>query len=264
MTLGRFVLVGCLSLVGSALVACGNGDPDGLGEGRGNVVGTPSGSEGDGCTLTQGYWKNHEESWPVSSLTIGGVTYSQEELLDLFATAPGGDKSLILVHQLVAARLNVESGANDEALDGALAEAEAWMADEDNKDADGRLPYGVMGGSAASEAVSLSETLTTFNEGRLGPSHCHHGPGGGSGSTSGDPGDSSSSGDPGGSDDGGHDCPDDGSTGETDGGGGSDPGGSSDPGGGEGGSASTCADPCSDGCTDGYICVAGCCAFIAN
>ncbi|WP_437742202.1 hypothetical protein WMF39_42570 [Sorangium sp. So ce1504] len=257
MTLGRLVLVGCLSLVGSALVACGNGDPDRLGEGRGNVVGTPPPSEGDGCTLTQGYWKNHEESWPTSKLTIGGVEYSQAELLELFETPPKGDTSLILCHQLIAALLNVGSGASEAALGGALAEAETWM--KDNKDADGRLPYGTKQGGAAEGAVALSGALADFNEGGIGPGHCDGGPGSGSD----DPGDSSS-GDPGGSDDGGHDCPDDGSTGETDGGGGSDPGGSSDPGGGEGGSAPTCADPCSDGCADGYICVVGCCAFIAN
>ncbi|WP_437712427.1 hypothetical protein WMF45_43115 [Sorangium sp. So ce448] len=257
MTLGRLVLVGCLSLVGSALVACGSGDTDRFGEGRGNVVETPSGSEGDGCTLTQGYWKNHEESWPTSKLTIGGVEYSQAELLELFQTPPRGDTSLILGHQLIAALLNVGSGASDAALGGALAEAEAWM--KDNKDADGRLPYGVKQGGAAEDAVALSGALADFNEGGIGPGHCDGGPGSGSD----DPG-GSGSGDPGGGD-GGHDCPDDGSTGETDGGGGSDgAGGSSDPGGGEGGSAPTCADPCSDGCADGYICIAGCCAFIAN
>ncbi|WP_437796180.1 hypothetical protein [Sorangium sp. So ce693] len=266
MMLGRMVLVGCLSLVGSALVACGNGDADRFGEGRGNVVETPPASDGDGCTLTQGYWKNHEESWPTSTLTIGGEVYSQAELIELFQTAPRGDTSLILGHQLIAALLNVGSGASDAALGGALADAEAWMAD--NKDADGRLPYGIKKGGAAERAVALSGALADFNEGGIGPGHCDGGPGSGSD----DPGDSSS-GDPGGSDDG-HDCPDDGSTGESDGGGGSDPGGSdpgggsdsggSDPGGGEGGSAPTCSDPCSDGCADGYICVAGCCAFIAN
>ncbi|WP_437527518.1 hypothetical protein WME79_42955 [Sorangium sp. So ce726] len=264
MTLGRLVFVGCLSLVGSALVACGNSDADRLGEGRGNVVGTPPASEWDGCTLTQGYWKNHVASWPLWELNIGGVEYSHAELLELFQTPPRGDTSLILAHQLIAALLNVGSGANDAALGGALADAQAWMTD--NKDADGRLPYGVKQGSAAGDAVALADVLADFNEGGIGPGHCDGGPSSGSG----DPGDSSSSGDPGCSDDGWNDCPDDGSTGESDGGGGSDPGssdpggGGSDPGGGEGGSAPTCADPCSDGCADGYICLAGCCAFIAN
>ncbi|WP_437811203.1 hypothetical protein [Sorangium sp. So ce1078] len=273
MTLSRMMLVGCLSLVGSALAGCGLGAADRLGQGSDNVVvspPTPDG-DGDGCTLTQGYWKNHEESWPVSSLTIGGVEYSQEELLELFRTAPKGDTSLILCHQLIAARLNVESGASDAAVDGALADAEAWMAA--NKDADGELPYGTKRGSAADEAVSLSGKLAAFNEGGTGPGHCDDGPGSGSGSSG------SGSGDPGGGDSGEDGCGGhDGGTDESGEGGsdssGGDPDGGTgeggeggsggDPGGGDDGTGSTCSDPCSDGCSDGYTCVLGCCAFIAN
>ncbi|WP_437966628.1 hypothetical protein WMF04_44685 [Sorangium sp. So ce260] len=270
MTLSRMMLVGCLSLVGSALAGCGLGAADRLGQGSDSVVVSPpdGDGDGDGCTLTQGYWKNHEESWPTSKLTIGGVEYAQEELLELFRTAPKGDTSLILCHQLIAARLNVASGASDAALDGALADAEAWMAA--NKDADGKLPYGTKRGSAADEAVSLSGRLAEFNEGGIGPGHCDDGPGSGSG----DPG-GSGSGDPGGGDDGcgGHDGGtgesgeggSDSSGGDPDGGtgeGGSD--GGSDPGGGDDGTGSTCSDPCSDGCSDGYTCVLGCCVFIAN
>ena len=68
MMLNRMMLVGCLSLVGSALMACGMTDADRLGEGSGNVVSGPPSSEDGGCTLTQGYWKNHPEAWPVTSL----------------------------------------------------------------------------------------------------------------------------------------------------------------------------------------------------
>ncbi|WP_437504432.1 hypothetical protein [Sorangium sp. So ce1099] len=289
MALSRMMLVGCLSLVGSALVGCGLAGADRLGEGSGNVVVGPPTSDGDGCTLTQGYWKNHEESWPVSSLTIGGVEYSQAELLELFRTAPKGDASLILGHQLIAALLNTASGASDGALGGALADAEAWMAA--NKDADGRLPYGVKRGSAADSAVSLSGSLADFNEGGIGPGHCDDGPGSGSGGTGGsDGGTGSSTGSTGGSD-GGCDC--DGGTGSTGGTGGSDGGTSSgtggcphdggtssssstgtggtggsdgDPDGGAGGSAWTCDDPCGvgDGCSDGYSCVLGCCTFVVK
>ncbi|WP_437576221.1 hypothetical protein [Sorangium sp. So ce887] len=262
MTLSRMMLVGCLSLVGSALAGCGLGAADRLGEGTGNVVvGQPT-SEGDGCTLTQGYWKNHEESWPTSKLTLGGVEYSQEELLELFRTPPKGDTSLILGHQLIAALLNVASGASDAALDGALADAEAWMAA--NKDADGKLPYGVKRGAAADAAVSLSGKLADFNEGGIGPGHCDDGPGSGSG-------------DPGGSDGGEGGCgAHDGGTGESGEGGSSSSGGDPDGGtgesgeggsdgsGGEGEPDPTCSEPCSAGCSNGYSCVLGCCVFIAN
>ncbi|WP_434043655.1 MULTISPECIES: hypothetical protein [Sorangium] len=278
MTLGRMMLVGCLSLVGTALVGCGLAGADRVGEGSGNVVATPPTSEGDGCTLTQGYWKNHEESWPVSSLTIGGVAYSQEELLELFRTPPKGDASLIVGHQLIAALLNVASGASDAALGGALADAEAWMAA--NKDADGRLPYGVKRGSAADAAVSLSGALADFNEGGIGPGHCDDGPSSGSGSTGGgDGGDcdcdggTGSTGGAGGSDGGttstgggAGGCPHDGGTSSSSSGTGGTGGSSGDPDGGEGGSAWTCDAPCSNGdaCSAGYSCVLGCCTFIAN
>ncbi|WP_438024996.1 hypothetical protein [Sorangium sp. So ce233] len=282
MALSKTMLVGCLSLVGSALVGCGLAGADRVGEGSGNVVVTPPTPEGDGCTLTQGYWKNHEESWPVSSLTIGGVVYSQEELLELFRTAPKGDKSLIVGHQLIAALLNVASGASDAELDGALAEADAWMAA--NKDADGRLPYGVKGGSAAEAAVSLNETLTSFNEGRLGPEHCKDGPGSSSGSTGGtggsdggdcdcDTGSTGSTGGTGGSDGGTGStgsgtggCDHDGGTSSSSSGTGGTGGSSGDPDGGEGGSVWTCDAPCSNGdaCSAGYSCVLGCCTFVAN
>ncbi|WP_437632965.1 hypothetical protein [Sorangium sp. So ce854] len=287
MTLGRMMLVGCLSLVGTALVGCGLAGADRVGEGSGNVVvGDPT-SEGEGCTLTQGYWKNHEESWPVSSLTIGGVEYSQAELLEIFRTAPKGDKSLILGHQLIAALLNVASGASDAALDGALADAEAWMAA--NKDGDGRLPYGVKGGSAGDAAVALSGALADFNEGGIGPGHCDDGPGSGSGSAGGTGGSDGGTTSTGGGSDGGCDC--DGGAGSTGGTGGSDGGTSSgtggcphdggtssssgaggtggssgEPDGGEGGSAWVCDEPCGagDACSDGYACVLGCCSFVAQ
>ncbi|WP_437674174.1 hypothetical protein [Sorangium sp. So ce131] len=279
MSLGRIMLAGCLSLVGCALVACGNTDADRYGEGHGNVVVVPPSDspEGDGCTLTQGYWKNHEESWPTWSLVIGGVEYSQEELLEIFRTAPRGDTSLILGHQLIAALLNVGSGASDAALDGALAEAEAWMVR--NKDADGRLPYGVKRGSEAEEAVSLGDKLADFNEGGIGPGHCDDGPG----SSSGDPGGTGggSSGDPddgaGGSGDpdggeggcGAHDGGDSGSGGDDGGGddGGGDDGGGDPSGTGGGSSVGTCAAACGDGaaaCAAGFACIEGCCAAIVR
>ncbi|WP_437305484.1 hypothetical protein [Sorangium sp. So ce388] len=268
------MLVGCLSLVGSALVGCGLAGADRLGEGSGNVVVSPPTSDGDGCTLTQGYWKNHEESWPVSSLTIGGVEYSQAELLELFGTPPKGDASLILGHQLIAALLNTASGASDGALGGALADAEAWMAA--NKDADGRLPYGVKRGSAADSAVSLSGSLADFNEGGIGPGHCDDGPGSGTGGSDGGTGGSTSTGgsdggtggstSTGGSSSGEGGCSHDGGTDSSSTGTGGTGGSDGDPDGGAGGSAWTCDDPCGvgDGCSDGYSCVLGCCTFVVK
>jgi hypothetical protein len=135
-----------------------------------------------GCTLTQGYWKNHASAWPVISLTIGGVAYSQAQLLDIFGMSPGGDASLILAHQLIAALLNEASGAvPSAAVAKAISDAQTWMAA--NLGSNAGLPYGVSSGSAAGqEATQLSGTLDDFNS-----DHCGTG-------TSGDGGASGSSG----------------------------------------------------------------------
>jgi YVTN family beta-propeller protein len=43
------------------------------------------------CPLGQGLWKNHPDTWPVTSLTLGSQSYTQAELLTLFDTPPRGD-----------------------------------------------------------------------------------------------------------------------------------------------------------------------------
>jgi hypothetical protein len=68
----------------------------------------------DFCTWTPGYWKNHEEAWPVEALTVGCVDYTKAELLDIFDwSTKDGNVSIKLFHHLVAAKLNVLTGADD-------------------------------------------------------------------------------------------------------------------------------------------------------
>jgi hypothetical protein len=122
---------------------------------------------GVGCTLTQGFWKNHEDDWPVTSLTLGGRTYDQATLLVLLQTPPRGDASLILARQLIAAKLNVAAGASST---GAIAEADAWI---DAHDGARALPLGIRASTAAgNEAVQIAGDLEAYNEGETGPGHC--------------------------------------------------------------------------------------------
>lgn len=134
--------------------------------------------DGGGCTLTQGYWKTHPSAWPVSGLTIGGVSYTRSQLISFLKTPPRGDASIILGHQLVATLLNLEAGAYvaPEIVD-AVNDAQAWMAA--NKDADGRLPYGIRATSeglpnpaAFDEGINLSAVLDLYNNGNAGTPHC--------------------------------------------------------------------------------------------
>lgn len=125
----------------------------------------------DGCTLTQGYWKNHSEygknpsqrePWPVDEDTaLCGSTW-----FEILLKAPKGDAWVILAHQWIAASLNVAAGAEAPPdVAAALAEAGGYLADcsvsADERDA----------------ALAASELLDAFNNGEVGPGHCGDGGG---------------------------------------------------------------------------------------
>jgi hypothetical protein len=118
----------------------------------------------ENCTLTQGFWKNHEDAWPVEELTLGDVTYTQAELLVVLRTPPRGDATYILAHQLIAAKLNVAHGADASAIEATLAEADAWLA----ANRLGSKPRG----DARDAGLELAAALDEYNNGRTGPGHC--------------------------------------------------------------------------------------------
>jgi hypothetical protein len=126
----------------------------------------------EGCTLTQGYWKNHASDWSSVDLSLGGVTYSHAQAMAVLKTPSNGDASLILAHQLIAAKLNIlVNGASSGAVASAVANADAWLAA--NADADGKLPFSVSPASAAgAQATALANVLDQYNNGLIGPGHC--------------------------------------------------------------------------------------------
>jgi hypothetical protein len=67
------------------------------------------------CPLPQGDWKNNPE-WHVDDLMLGTQTYSQLNLVNILIMPVGtgnkADASLILAKQLIAAKLNIENGAD--------------------------------------------------------------------------------------------------------------------------------------------------------
>jgi hypothetical protein len=78
-----------------------------------------------GGTGTIGYWKTHPETWPVAMITVGGVTYSKDQALEMLGF--GGDKSTLLAKQLIAAKLNVMVGNNASCICTEIAAADAWL-----------------------------------------------------------------------------------------------------------------------------------------
>jgi uncharacterized repeat protein (TIGR01451 family) len=118
-----------------------------------------------GCTFTQGFWKTHPEAWPVSSLTLGTVSYTSDELEAIFNEPVAGNGLISLAHQLIAAKLNVASGADPTAISQAIADADAMI--------DGLVVPPVGSGSLApGDTSDLVDSLTDFNEGLTGPGHC--------------------------------------------------------------------------------------------
>lgn len=78
-------------------------------------------------TGTQGYWKNHPDAWPTSSIVVAGVTYTKAEAIAIMDTAGRGDKSIDMYKQLVAAKLNVENGADASCIAATITSADAWL-----------------------------------------------------------------------------------------------------------------------------------------
>lgn len=129
----------------------------------------------DGCTRTQGFWKTHyPEAWPAAVLsggmTLGSVTYTAAQLQAIFTQPVRGNGLISLSHQLIAAKLNLGSGADASGIQSAINAADALI---------GGLvvpPVGT-GSLAPSTTSALNTALTNFNEGLTGPGHCDDGEG---------------------------------------------------------------------------------------
>jgi hypothetical protein len=127
------------------------------------VAGTTT--ESTNCTYTQGYWKNHPNNWPVSSLTLGTVVYTAAELMDILDEPVNGNGLISLAHQLIAAKLNIANGADPSAAAAAIASADAMI---------GSLVVPPIGSGYLdpSDTSALTQTLDDYNNGVIGPGHC--------------------------------------------------------------------------------------------
>ena len=79
-------------------------------------------------TGTPGYWSQPRCVWPVSEITIGGITYSKAEAVAGIKLAIKGDKRWTLFAALVCAKLNVLIGNEDSCVKEAISLADAWWA----------------------------------------------------------------------------------------------------------------------------------------
>lgn len=117
-------------------------------------------------TGTQGYWKNHLSAWPVSSITVGGVTYTAATANNLLSRPPKGDQTWSMYRQLVAAMLNVANGTNPACIQSVINAGNAWLTTYP-------LGSGVKASSAAwtANGEDIHDTLDAYNNGQLCAPH---------------------------------------------------------------------------------------------
>src|SRR2546428_392503 len=117
------------------------------------------------CPLPQGFWKTHRSVWPVDSLTLGNQSYTQSELLTILQTPVRGDASLILAHQLIAAKLDIANGSKRTPVIASMASADSLLSGFA-----GKLPYAVKPASATGRVmVSDASVLENYNNTLLTP-----------------------------------------------------------------------------------------------
>jgi hypothetical protein len=159
--------VGLELVDGEDYVFCAYANGDG-GSGRSALsvtLGSSTTIQGLDCTYTQGFWKTHPEAWPVTSVTLGTVSYTAAQALLILGEPVNGNGLVALAHQLIATKLNGANGANLATVSAAVAAADAMI---------GGLvvpPLG-SGSLATSLTSSLTQTLDDFNQGITGPGHC--------------------------------------------------------------------------------------------
>ncbi len=121
------------------------------------------------CPKSQGYWKNHPSEWPASALPMmlgTSNTYTKQQLRKILNTAVGtgtkADASLILAHQLIAAKLNIAAGAIAPAsVSSAIAAADAAIGGS-------LIPMKIRPNTTLGKTMtSLAKTLESFNTGQL-------------------------------------------------------------------------------------------------
>jgi hypothetical protein len=115
-------------------------------------------------TGTPGYWKNHPEAWPVSTIKVGGVDYTKDQAI-AWLSKVGKDKTVTMFSSLVPAMLNVMIGNDASCIASTIADANAWLA-----------TYGLGTNVPASSAAwaagePLHIQMDNYNNGRLCAPH---------------------------------------------------------------------------------------------
>jgi len=159
----------------------------------GDVVCTTADCPPEECTHTQGFWKTHgagdchngnnADLWPVTSLTLGTVSYDAGQLCSILNNPASGNGLVILAHQLISAKFNLAIGATCPLAQQYIAEADNLIGStivpgkDCPKPKRNETPAPCWNEWQTSTTSFLTGVLTKFNEGGLTgcPAHCDDG-----------------------------------------------------------------------------------------
>jgi hypothetical protein len=116
------------------------------------------------CPQSRRYWYTNPTLWPVETLVLGTQSYTKDELLGiLFTGERDGDASTALAAQLIAAKLNLSSGADPGPVSSTIDDADTLLSGFS-----GKLPYRVKRSSPAGQAMEADvDILRPYNWGNL-------------------------------------------------------------------------------------------------
>jgi len=121
--------------------------------------------EENGCTYTQGWYKNPKHDWPSGSITRGGAFDGGASYETVLNTPPKGNVYYILAHQYITALLNIQGGASSTDIADELDDAADYFAAASPNNP---LPAGW----DKDEVTALATALDEYNNGITGPGHC--------------------------------------------------------------------------------------------
>ncbi len=134
-----------------------------------------------GCTLTLGYWKTHNATFPggappdttwnlIGAAKEGTMFFlSGQTWYQVFWTAPQGNVYYTLAQQYMAAKLNVLAGASPPAaVSDAMTVAESLFSTYTPAQMDAWKGNNAL----RQQALAAQGTLGSFNTGLIGPGHC--------------------------------------------------------------------------------------------
>lgn len=135
---------------------------------------------GANCTYTQSYWRTHgpvpvsnnQNQWPLTSLTLGTMVYTDLQALAILNTPADGNELLTLAHQLITSKLNLAKGADSNGITDYIVSADAQIGSQDILAASTATP---VPGAHFEAMTTLTQPLSSYNEGATGPGYCAEG-----------------------------------------------------------------------------------------